>query len=101
MDDMCGFPSSNITTSEGYTYYTTPLKEADYEAFQSSWSSGVSLSAASSDAAGVANYTISCIPRSGSSSLEEESSNAIKAKISSHPLYPKLLEAYFDCQKVY
>lgn len=26
--------------------------------------------------------------------------NAIRAKIASHPLYPKLLQAYIDCQKV-
>jgi hypothetical protein len=31
----------------------------------------------------------------------EEVSCAIRAKIASHPLYPKLLEAYIDCQKVY
>ncbi|KAL9335266.1 hypothetical protein Peur_072447 [Populus x canadensis] len=30
----------------------------------------------------------------------EEVSCAIRAKIASHPLYPKLLEAYIDCQKV-
>lgn len=37
--------------------------------------------------------------RGGSS--EEELSSVIRAKIASHPLYPKLLEAYIDCQKVY
>ncbi|KAL5813850.1 hypothetical protein ACOSQ4_024491 [Xanthoceras sorbifolium] len=31
---------------------------------------------------------------------EEEVSSAIRAKIASHPLYPKMLEAYIDCQKV-
>ncbi|KAK6276665.1 hypothetical protein POUND7_006374 [Theobroma cacao] len=31
---------------------------------------------------------------------EEEVSSAIRAKIASHPLYPKLLQAYIDCQKV-
>lgn len=31
---------------------------------------------------------------------EEEASSIIKAKIASHPSYPKLLEAYIDCQKV-
>ena len=30
----------------------------------------------------------------------DEVSRAIRAKIASHPLYPKLLEAYIDCQKV-
>ncbi|KAJ8771803.1 hypothetical protein K2173_026980 [Erythroxylum novogranatense] len=31
---------------------------------------------------------------------EEEVSSAIRARIASHPLYPKLLEAYIDTQKV-
>ncbi|KAF3431232.1 hypothetical protein FNV43_RR25962 [Rhamnella rubrinervis] len=31
---------------------------------------------------------------------EEDISTIIKAKIASHPTYPKLLEAYIDCQKV-
>ena len=35
------------------------------------------------------------------SNNSEEVSCAIRAKIASHPLYPKLLEAYIDCQKVY
>ncbi|KAG6746034.1 hypothetical protein POTOM_050546 [Populus tomentosa] len=35
-----------------------------------------------------------------SNNSQEEASCAIRAKIASHPLYPKLLEAYIDCQKV-
>ncbi|KAJ4960621.1 hypothetical protein NE237_020531 [Protea cynaroides] len=31
---------------------------------------------------------------------EEEMSRVIKAKIASHPCYPRLLQAYIDCQKV-
>ncbi|XP_075518424.1 homeobox protein knotted-1-like 6 [Primulina tabacum] len=31
---------------------------------------------------------------------DEHASNVIKAKIALHPSYPKLLEAYIDCQKV-
>lgn len=31
---------------------------------------------------------------------EEDVSGATRAKIASHPLYPKLLQAYIDCQKV-
>ncbi|XAR50202.1 hypothetical protein NMG60_11004464 [Bertholletia excelsa] len=51
-----------------------------------------SSSSAVSDAASL----VSEIPRSGS----EEVSSAIRAKILAHPLYPKLLEAFVDCQKV-
>lgn len=31
---------------------------------------------------------------------EEDMSCVIKAKIASHPCYPRLLQAYIDCQKV-
>ncbi|PIN18988.1 Transcription factor MEIS1 [Handroanthus impetiginosus] len=31
---------------------------------------------------------------------DEETSTVIKAKIASHPSYPKLVDAYIDCQKV-
>lgn len=31
---------------------------------------------------------------------DEEVSGATRAKIVSHPLYPKLVQAYIDCQKV-
>lgn len=31
---------------------------------------------------------------------DEDMSSAIKAKIASHPRYPRLLQAYIDCQKV-
>ncbi|GMY14876.1 homeobox protein knotted-1-like 6 [Fagus crenata] len=36
----------------------------------------------------------------GGASSDDEVSGAIRAKIASHPLYPKLLQAYIDCQKV-
>lgn len=32
---------------------------------------------------------------------DEDACSAIKAKIASHPSYPKLLAAYIDCQKVF
>ncbi|KAF7829337.1 homeobox protein knotted-1-like 6 [Senna tora] len=31
--------------------------------------------------------------------LQQDSSSAIKARIASHPQYPRLLQAYIDCQK--
>lgn len=36
------------------------------------------------------NYNIPCQPPS-----------SVKAKIASHPYYPRLLQAYIDCQKVF
>ncbi|XVF50337.1 hypothetical protein PTKIN_Ptkin04bG0088800 [Pterospermum kingtungense] len=44
-----------------------------------------------------ADSMISEIQRGGA---EEEVSSAIRTKIASHPLYPRLLQAYIDCQKV-
>ncbi|XP_057485057.1 homeobox protein knotted-1-like 6 [Actinidia eriantha] len=38
--------------------------------------------------------------RGGDEDCDDDMSSAIKAKIASHPHYPKLLEAYIDCQKV-
>ncbi|KAF8390447.1 hypothetical protein HHK36_024973 [Tetracentron sinense] len=78
--------------------------QADY---QSLLSSGVfrdripifgsdQLFSAASDIAEAASITPE-IQRGG---REEEMSSAIKAKIASHPCYPRLLEAYIDCQKV-
>ncbi|XP_062169478.1 homeobox protein knotted-1-like 6 isoform X1 [Alnus glutinosa] len=52
-----------------------------------------SVSSVVSDAASM----VAEIQRGGS---EEEVSGATRAKIASHPLYPKLLQAYIDCQKV-
>lgn len=58
-------------------------------------SSGVS-DAASAVAAGINNQR----ERGGGCGLGEEVSCEMNAKIASHPLYPKLLQAYIDCQKV-
>ncbi|KZV56299.1 homeobox protein knotted-1-like 6, partial [Dorcoceras hygrometricum] len=38
--------------------------------------------------------------REGDDENEQADSRALKAKIASHPSYPKLLDAYIDCQKV-
>lgn len=50
-------------------------------------------------------YRGNCCGGSGSggdnnNNNDEDGSNVIKAKILSHPYYPKLLNAYIDCQKV-
>ncbi|KAK9995737.1 hypothetical protein SO802_020423 [Lithocarpus litseifolius] len=64
------------------------------------------LSGSSSSAVSDAASMVAEIQRGGGRggggriSPDEEASGAIRAKISSHPLYPKLLQAYIDCQKV-
>lgn len=56
----------------------------------------------SSEAANSENHQIrgSCSRRDDTEDDDEDASNIIKAKIVSHPYYPKLLRAYIDCQKV-
>lgn len=46
-----------------------------------------------------ADSVIAEIPRAGFED-DQVSSTAIRAKIASHPLYPKLLQAHIDCHKV-
>lgn len=64
------------------------------------------LSGSSSSAVSDAASMVAEIQRGGGgggggrTSSDEEASGVIRAKISSHPLYPKLLQAYIDCQKV-
>lgn len=48
-------------------------------------------------AASPISSTVSMVPEVGS---ERNMESSIKARIASHPRYPRLLEAYIDCQKV-
>lgn len=59
-------------------------------------------SSSSSDAASslMVAVAVAEIQRNNTITSEEQVSNAIRAQIASHPLYPKLLQAYIDCQKV-
>ncbi|KAL9434188.1 hypothetical protein AB3S75_028922 [Citrus x aurantiifolia] len=57
-------------------------------------------SSSSSDAASSLMVAVAEIQRNNTTSSEEQVSSAIRAQIASHPLYPKLLQAYIDCQKV-
>ncbi|GFZ21241.1 homeobox knotted-like protein [Actinidia rufa] len=64
---------------DGGDYYRTPLFGSDHL---------ISAASAVSEV------------RGGDEDCDDDMSSAIKAKIASHPHYPKLLEAYIDCQKV-
>ncbi|KAH7510611.1 hypothetical protein FEM48_ZijujUnG0107300 [Ziziphus jujuba var. spinosa] len=59
--------------------------------------SGSSSTAAVSDEA---SMVVAAEIQRGTSSVDDEVSRVIREKIASHPLYPKLLQAYIDCQKV-
>ncbi|KAJ0049508.1 hypothetical protein Pint_15475 [Pistacia integerrima] len=88
-------PSENMVTWANYHNISTAVvafgdRHPVYGSEQlGSGSSGIS------DAASM----VPEIQRNGSDEQAAVSS-AIRAKIASHPLYPKLLEAYIDCQKV-
>ncbi|KAA8542283.1 hypothetical protein F0562_023581 [Nyssa sinensis] len=107
MDDMYGLHSSadysdhypptpqmppeNLISPTNYHAFASPTFCDQIPIFGSDQM--FSASSALSDAASM----VAEIQRTGS---EEEISSVIRTKISSHPLYPKLLEAYVDCQKV-
>ncbi|GLU21653.1 hypothetical protein SLE2022_377810 [Rubroshorea leprosula] len=99
MDGMYGFHSTGEYASDkALMLPDNPILPSDYHALLCSsgrvpmFGSDELLSAASaiSEAASIAPE----IQR------EEDMTSIIKARIASHPSYPRLLEAYIDCQKV-
>ncbi|XP_022735634.1 homeobox protein knotted-1-like 6 [Durio zibethinus] len=105
MEELCGFHSSATTAAYSMETQTENVLSppGKHPGFPSQavafpehvFGSGQLLSGSSgiSDA----DSMVAEIQRGGS---EEEVSSAIRAKIASHSLYPKLLQAYIDCQKV-
>ncbi|KAK3223397.1 hypothetical protein Dsin_010422 [Dipteronia sinensis] len=94
MDEMCGFNPSGEYTEKGWMTPENLMFPSDYTGLFCqgripTFGSDELLSAASalSEAAPI-------------NQREEDMSSIIKAKIASHPSYPRLLEAYIDCQKV-
>ncbi|XP_074381690.1 homeobox protein knotted-1-like 2 isoform X2 [Apium graveolens] len=81
------FPATEFQPFD--TFYH-PIFESPEHMFSATSSSAIS------DAASIQR----CRHNSNSTGSEDELSSAIRAKIASHPLYPKLLQAYMDCQKV-
>ncbi|KAG8640128.1 hypothetical protein MANES_13G027401v8 [Manihot esculenta] len=96
MDGMYGLHSSADYSDRPFLLPENLILPENYQTFLSSeiplFVSDELLSAASaiSEAASIAPE----IPR------EEDFSALMKAKIASHPAYPRLLQAYIDCQKV-
>ncbi|XVE92383.1 hypothetical protein REPUB_Repub01dG0092500 [Reevesia pubescens] len=98
MDEMYGFNSTGEYTDKDLMSPENLILPSDYQAWLCSsgrvpmFGSDELISAASaiSEAASITPE----IQR------EEDMSSVIKAKIASHPSYPRLLQAYVDCQKV-
>lgn len=98
MDEMYGFNATGEYGDKALMSLENLILPSDYHAWLCSsgrvpmFGSDELISAASaiSEAASIAPE----IRR------EEDMSCVIKAKIASHPSYPRLLQAYIDCQKV-
>ncbi|KAH1098287.1 hypothetical protein J1N35_015208 [Gossypium stocksii] len=98
MDEMYGFNATGEYADKAWMSPENLILPSDYHAWLCSsgrvpmFGSDELISAASaiSEAASIAPE----IRR------EEDMSCVIKAKIASHPSYPRLLQAYIDCQKV-
>ncbi|KAJ4840196.1 hypothetical protein Tsubulata_002947 [Turnera subulata] len=92
---MAQLPESMVAPASDYLGFQPPIA-ATFPVYGSEqFFSGSSVSDAASMAAGMQRGG-----GGGGGYSEEEVSSAIRAKIASHPLYPKLLQAYIDCQKV-
>ncbi|KAK9278707.1 hypothetical protein L1049_028282 [Liquidambar formosana] len=85
----------NLVSPAEYRSYASPSAVAYRDRIPMMYGSSEQLFSASSAISDAASM-VAEIQRGGS---DEEVSSAIRAKIASHPLYPKLLEAYIDCQK--
>ncbi|CAN1310872.1 Homeobox protein knotted-1-like 6 [Linum perenne] len=76
---------------------------SDYQTFHhhnSSTTSGIPIFGSDELLSAVSSEAASITPEIRRHHREEDFSSLIKAKIASHPSYPRLLDAYIDCQKV-
>ncbi|KAE9613363.1 putative transcription factor Homeodomain-TALE-KNOX family [Lupinus albus] len=105
MEEMYGVPSSSMADYADKPM-TTPenlIFPADYHSFLMSSSSSGRIPIFGSD-----NLFSSAVASSAGIQRQQEqqeqydvnTSTVMKAKIASHPHYPRLLQAYIDCQKV-
>ncbi|KAJ9140303.1 hypothetical protein P3X46_030966 [Hevea brasiliensis] len=102
MDELCTFQSAASDYSMQFVPENMIPAPPDYHAFPSP---GASFPVLGSDqffsGSSVSDATsmVAEMQRGGGGGSEEFSSST-RAKIASHPLYPKLIKAYIDCQKV-
>ena len=83
------FPPDNLISPSHYPNFNSPAPFPVFGSDQLLSASSLAVSDAASMVAEIQGVV------SG-----EEVSNAIRAKIATHPLYPKLIHAYIECQKV-
>ncbi|XWS34759.1 hypothetical protein CRYUN_Cryun21dG0065100 [Craigia yunnanensis] len=95
MDEMYGFHSIEEYADKALMSPENLILPSDYQAWLCS--SGRVPMFGSDELASAISEAASITPEI---QREENMSSVIKDKIASHPSYPRLLEAYIDCQKV-
>nr|AMK47994.1 putative homeobox protein knotted-1-like 6 [Lupinus angustifolius] len=104
MEEMYGVPSST-TANYAEKHLITPenlIFPPDYHSFLMSSSSSVRIPMFGSDDLLSAAVTSSAAIQQQQREQDQHEvhiSTVMKAKIASHPHYPRLLQAYIDCQK--
>ncbi|XP_018471944.1 homeobox protein knotted-1-like 2 isoform X2 [Raphanus sativus] len=106
MDRMCGFRSAGDYQEKAAVVMSSSeslMSLSDYQNFICS-SAGENyvfgsdeLFSAATAASALSSEAVSIAPRVRRA---DQDNNFIKSKIASHPLYPRLLQTYIDCQKV-
>lgn len=98
MEDMYGYHSISDYTISPETNLISPPSDQYHHHHHTSLDHYRSLYGSDE----LLSATASVISKSVSkpNDHDHENDEAIKAKIANHPLYPKLLDAFIDCQKV-
>ncbi|XP_050208538.1 homeobox protein knotted-1-like 6 isoform X2 [Mercurialis annua] len=89
-------PENNLILPSGYSYATNSFLSS--EAFQNRIINPLFVSDELISAASAVSHPE--IPVTGTGEDEDHVTSFFKARIASHPYYPRLLQAYIDCQKV-
>ncbi|XP_057448512.1 homeobox protein knotted-1-like 6 isoform X2 [Lotus japonicus] len=94
MDEMYGVPSTAEYADKALMPPENLIFPADYHSFLMSSSTADRIPMFGSD-----DFFSSAEP-SSAGNQDDVASTVMKAKIASHPQYPRLLQAYIECQKV-
>ncbi|XVE75005.1 hypothetical protein DITRI_Ditri12bG0062800 [Diplodiscus trichospermus] len=98
MDEMYGFHSTGEYADNALMSPENLILPSDYQAWL--YSSGRLPMFGSDELISAASAISEAASITPEIQREEDMSTVIKAKIASHPSYPRLLQAYIDCQKV-
>lgn len=94
MEEMYGLPSTAEYADKALMTPENLIFPADYNSFLMSTSTAGRIPMFGSE------EIFSAEPSTAAGIQDDVASTMMKAKIASHPHYPRLLQAYIDCQKV-